>query len=208
MLDFDIDRISEVYFSEKKGGNEDEPLHTLADVADKLGYDYYQMCEFLHQQGAPIHLHVISGKQAKYAHIQNGQYILDYYLVHKYAYDMLALVFNYDNRGNIARVVRHARKFKTRLLDSKENKKMPRIPYMLQANDIVRMIGFNDHSFNRAMWRMMENGDIPAKSELKIVANIEVRFYEPIWDKVTMYLGNKNYGLQEFISSAFVRYLA
>jgi hypothetical protein len=208
VVKFDLEQITDIYYSQKRGGNAEEPLHTLADVADKLGADYYQLCEFLHSQKDDINLHILSGYQAKTAHIQNGQYILDYYLVHKHSYEMLAVIFNYDNKSNIARVLRHARMFKPKGIGIKDTIRPVKIPYKVQGNDIMGWITFNDVSFNKAVWRMIENNDVPSRLNLPATTTIEVKIFKPIYEKLQAYLKHKNYNLDDFIASTFIRYLS
>jgi hypothetical protein len=205
MANFDLEQIKDTYYSNKRDGKE-EPYYTLADVADRLGCDYYQLCDFLHEKD--IKLHILSGYQAKVAHIQNGQYILDYYLVHRYSYEMLAVIFNYDNKANISRVLRHARMFKPKPIGMKDTIRPVKIPYKFQGGDLMRWVTFNDISFNKAIWAMIENGDIPSKLNIPATTTIEVKIFKPIYEKLQAYLKHKNYNLDDFIASTFIRYLS
>lgn len=208
VVNFDLQQISDIYYKQKRGGDKDEPLNTLADVADKLECDYYQLCDFLHEHRDEINLHILSGHQAKTAHIKNGQYILDYYLVHKNSYEMLAVIFNYDGKANIARVLRHARMFRPKAIGIKDTIRPVKIPYKVQGNDIMRIITFNDVSFNKAIWAMIENNDVPTRLQIPATTTIEVKIFKPIYDKLKLYLIHKNYDLEDFIASTFIRYLS
>lgn len=185
---------------------------TLFEVAELFGFPYFDFCMWLRENAlsrSDFRLHIRTAREAKILKQDNSQYLLDYYLVTGYSYDIIAIIFNYEGGANVHRAIKKCPVYVARIKGVAPHKKTCR-PKMIEFElDMCRATAFSvisTHRLNRICYRAMEL-KVPVRRswQMDVAKTSTVYFFEPIFNLLNGHCRLNDYNFHKFVNMAIIQ---